>query len=225
MARVIDLSMPIQKHWRWYSGTFLTRNHEEGELFRQTTMLMGVHGFAHVDAPGHFVKGGPTIDQLPIDLYCGDAAVVDLTRIAAGQPVTPADLEGGAGALRAGDIALLRTDWPRRMDWRSPAFWAEAPYLTAEACQWLLAKKVKVVGLDFPADYILRFEVTDRFHKATAEENTTHYNLLANGVGLLEYLINLDVIVKPRVRIYALPLNLIGSDGSPVRAVAVEDDL
>ncbi|MHB1005189.1 MAG: cyclase family protein [Chloroflexota bacterium] len=52
----------------WYSGTFLTRNHEEGEHFRQTTMLMGVHGFTHVDAPGHYVKGGPTIDQLPIDL-------------------------------------------------------------------------------------------------------------------------------------------------------------
>jgi kynurenine formamidase len=185
---------------------------------------MAVHGFTHVDAPAHFIKGAPTIDQLPIDAYCGEAAVVNLTRVGAEQAIEPEDLEGRARHLRPGDIALLRTDWGRKEDWQSMAFWEKAPYLTEAACRWLVDHRVKAVGMDFPGDYILRNEVVDRRRHARPEENTTHQYLLAAGVGLVEYLTNLDAVTKDRVRFYALPLKIAGSDGSPVRAVAVEDE-
>ena len=223
MAKVIDLTLPVKKHWRWLAGSFLRSNHEEGEAFRATMLMMSAHGFTHVDAPGHFVKGAPTMENVPLEWYYGEAAVIDLTHVGAEQAVTPADLERQAGHLHKGDIAILRTDWPRKCNWESMDFWAIAPYLTEDACRWLAARGAKTVGMDFPGDYLLRYEVTDRRHKREAKDNTTHAILLANNIGLLEYLTNLDQISKPRVMIYALPLKIVGSDGSPVRAIAVEE--
>ncbi|MDA8219125.1 MAG: cyclase family protein [Dehalococcoidales bacterium] len=224
MSRVVDLSLPIKKHWRWFSGTWLRANHEGGEHFRHTMLTMSVHGFTHVDAPGHFVKGGPTIEDVPLERYSGEAAIVDLTHIGAEMGVAAADLEERGLHVRKGDIAILRTDWPRKCNWETMDFMATAPYVTAEACQWLLARGVKAVGTDFPADYVLRHEVTDRTRKHSAADNTTHYNLLAAGVGLIEYLTNLHLIGQPRALIYALPLKIVGSEGSPVRAIAVVED-
>ncbi len=224
MPRVIDLSLPIKKHWRWPSGTYLIRNHEAGELFRHTVLTMSVHGFTHVDAPGHFVKGEATIEAVPLERYCGDAAILDLTGVQADQGIVAADLQPYADLVKPGDIAVLRTDWPLRASWETMDFWSSAPYVTEEGCRWLAAKGVKAVGSDFPADYVLRYEVTDRRHVATAEENTTHQYLLSQGIGLIEYLTNLHSLTRPRVRLYALPLKIVGSDGSPVRAIAVEED-
>lgn len=224
MARVIDLTLPIKKHWRWYSGTFLTGSHEEGDTFRKTNLVMAVHGFTHVDAPAHFVEGAPTIDQLPIDFYCGEAAVVDLTPVAPEQAISQGDLASRAEHVRHGDIVLLRSDWGKSADWQTMDYWAKAPYLTEDACRWLVEAGVRAVGMDFPGDYVLRNEVLDRRYHARPEENTTHQFLLAAGVGLIEYLTNLDAIHTRRVRFYALPLKIVGSDGSPVRAIAVEGE-
>ena len=41
--------------------------------------------------------------------------------------------------------------------------------------------------------------------------------------GIIEYLCNLGALRRDVVQLYALPLRVVGLDGSPVRAVAVED--
>ena len=53
-------------------------------------------------------------------------------------------------------------------------------------------------------------------------ESTTHYALLLKGVFLIEYLAGMQQIKDSRIRFMALPLNIVGAEGSPVRAVAVE---
>ncbi|MCL4466030.1 MAG: cyclase family protein [Chloroflexi bacterium] len=224
MTKVIDLTLPIGKHWRWFTGSFLKSNHEEGESFRHTVFTMSAHAFTHVDAPAHFVKGAATIEDVPLAMYSGEAAVVDLTHLTPQEPVTAGELERHAGHVRAGDIAVLRSDWPLRRSCQSLEFWSEAPYLAADACEWLAAKGVKAVGCDFPGDYLLRYEVTDRRHRSAKEDNTTHQLLLAKGIGLIEYLTNLHELSRSRVELYALPLKLVGADGSPVRAIALERD-
>jgi arylformamidase len=223
MARLIDLSHPIKKHWHWMAASTRLRDHAEGDIFRHTMMVMNMHSFTHVDAPGHFVPGEATMESVPLDLYSGEAALIDLTYVAEEQAITAADLERQGGHVRAGDIAVLRTDWPRRHDVGSMDFVALAPYVTDDACHWLRERGVKAVGSDFPNDYLIRFEVTDRRRVRRKEENTTHEHLLAHGIGLIEYLTNLHEISKPRVQLYALPLKIVGSDGSPVRAIAVEE--
>lgn len=49
-----------------------------------------------------------------MDQWIGEAAVVDLSHLGEHGEVTAAELERPATPARAGDIVLLRTDWPRR---------------------------------------------------------------------------------------------------------------
>jgi kynurenine formamidase len=111
--RVVDLSFPIRPHFRWRVERELRSSHARGDLFQSSVLTLGCHAYTHVDAPVHFQPAGRDILRMPVDQWIGEAAVVDLTHVGANAPVTAADLERRAGHVRAGDIVLLRTDWPR----------------------------------------------------------------------------------------------------------------
>jgi len=125
--------------------------------------------------------------------------------------------------VRAGDIVLLRTDWPRRVNVASEDFWRIAPYTDRSACEWLIARRAKVVGYDYPPDYTVRTGIFSPGTKFTREECTTHYWFFPAGITVVEYLTNLHEIGVERCRFLALPLRLEGADGSPVRAIALID--
>lgn len=46
---------------------------------------------------------------------------------------------------------------------------------------------------------------------------------LPRDIGIIEYLCNLGALRRDVVQLYALPLRVVGLDGSPVRAIAVEE--
>jgi kynurenine formamidase len=46
---------------------------------------------------------------------------------------------------------------------------------------------------------------------------------VTTGIGVIEYLVNLDQLGRDRVRFAALPLKLDGGDGSQARAIAILD--
>jgi len=134
-----------------------------------------------------------------------------------------ADLERLGSHVQAGDIVLLRTDWPRKCPVESERFWREAPYTGRSACDWLVAHKVKAVGYDYPPDYAVRTTIFEPGKKVTRYECTTHDVFFPAGITVIEYLTHLDQIGAPRCRFIALPLKLDGADGSPVRAIALLD--
>jgi kynurenine formamidase len=153
----------------------------------------------------------------------GPAAVVDLSHLGDNAEVTAAELEKHAGHVQAGDIVLLRTDWPRKVDVSTEKFWRDAPYTGRSACDWLIARRAKAVGYDYPPDYTVRTSIFEPGRKVAPEECTTHHAFFPAGVTVIEYLTNLDRIGAPRCRFMALPLRLEGADGSPVRAIAMVD--
>lgn len=155
----------------------------------------------------------------------GEAAVIDCSYRGPEEGVTCSDLKAGGRHLRAGDIVLLRTDWPKKCSYETEEFWTKAPYTTREACEWLAERQIKALGTDYPPDEVLRFWVTDPKNPRVREpaEYTTHDVLLRRGILLIEYLTNLHLISRPRVRFLALPLRIEGVDGSPVRAIAIEE--
>ena len=219
--RIVDLSFPIRPHFRWVVKPELRASHARGDLFQSTVMTLGCHAYTHVDAPVHFLPGDRSVAEMPIDQWIGEAAVVDLTHLAANGEVTAAELERHASHVRRGDIVLLRTDWPRRVPVESEQFWKEAPHTGRSACEWLVARGVKAVGYDYPPDYAVRTTIFSPGTKVTREECTTHDVFFPAGVTVVEYLTNLDAIGVPRCRFLALPLKIEGADGSPVRAIAL----
>jgi arylformamidase len=221
--RVVDLSFPVKPHFRWKVGTELRTSHAKGDLFQSTVLTVHCHAFTHVDAPLHFLPGDRHIAEMPVDQWIGDAAVVDLTHVPENSEVTAADLDRKAQHVRTGDIVLLRTDWPRRASVETERFWRDAPYTGQNACDWLIQRKVKAVGYDYPPDYCVRTMIFEPKKKVRREDNTTHHAFFPVGITVIEYLTNLDRIGAPRCRFVALPLPVEGADGSPVRAVAIVD--
>ena len=162
LTRLVDLTVPITtNHWRWPVRMKKVHDYEEGFPFRIRELTFGSHCFTHVDAPRHFVPGGATMEELSLEQWFGDAAVVDVSSCGANEGITAQMLESRGAHLRAGDMVLLRTDWPRMRSIDTKAFWLEAPYTTREACEWLVARGAKTVGFDYPPDYSLRYLITE----------------------------------------------------------------
>jgi kynurenine formamidase len=221
--RIVDLSFPIRPHFRWMVAREIRSSHDRGDNFESSVMTLGCHAYTHVDAPRHFLRGDRHIAEMPIDQWIGEAAVVDLTHLGPNGEVTGADLERRAGHVTAGDIALLRTDWPRKTGVEDPAFWREAPWTGPSACQWLVRRGVKAVGYDYPPDYSVRTGIFSPGTRVRPEECTTHHIFFPAGITVIEYLTDLHLIGAPRCRFLALPLKIDGADGSPVRAIAMVD--
>ena len=51
---------------------------EEGANANVSQIKMGVHTGTHVDAPLHFLAGGSTVDQMPLDILVGPVEVIQL---------------------------------------------------------------------------------------------------------------------------------------------------
>jgi arylformamidase len=222
-VRVVDLSFPIKPHFRWRAEPERVRAHARGDLFQSTVMTISCHAYTHVDAPVHFLPGDRDMASMPVDQWMGPAAVVDLTHLGENAEVSAAELERRAGHVEAGDIVLLRTDWPRKVGVETERFWKDAPWTAASACEWLVRRGVKAVGYDYPPDYSVRTMIFTPGTPVRREDCPTHHIFFPAGITVIEYLTNLDQIGAPRCRFMALPLRLEGADGSPVRAVALVD--
>jgi len=196
MTRIIDLSMPIEDHFRWPVERRVKGSHAQGDVFEATWAGWTVHGFTHMDAARHCVPGGPTAEQIPLERTVGDAAVVDLTPIAPNKAITGPRLAAAASHVRPGDIVVMRSCWEQQRSPRTPELWTDAPYMTREASEWLLERGPRAVAFDFPQDYTIRLLL--KGERRPLAENVTHDVLLKNGVTLIEYLSNTAALTGPR---------------------------
>jgi kynurenine formamidase len=74
----------------------------------------------HVDPPSHFIRGGRTLDRIPVSEMILPLVVLDITPRVAGNPdATPTlqdiqDWEARNGIIPAGAFVALRTGWSNR---------------------------------------------------------------------------------------------------------------
>jgi arylformamidase len=220
MARIIDLSMAIEDHFRWPVERRLTSAHDQGDLFQVTWLGWPVHGFTHMDSPRHFFADGRTTSDVPLEATVGEAAVVDLSPAAPNQAITVERLETAAAHVRPGDIVVMKSCWEQQRSPRTPEFWTEAPYMSREAAEWLLERGARAVAFDFPQDYTILLLLQGEVRPLV--EHVTHDVLLRNGVILIEYLRNTAALTAPRTFLCCLPLKVPDADGAPARVVALE---
>jgi len=217
--RIIDLSHPIAEGMTtfpvdWHPrveisvlGTHELRGRETRRL------VLGTHTGTHVDAPRHFVPEGATVDQLPLDILVGPARLIDLSGLPPGSAVGVAELEAALGEARP-ERLLLRYDWSDR--YVDQGFYRNHSYLTVDAAEWLVARGVRLIGMDTP------MPDNPEHGRGSELDSPIHKILLGNGVVLVEYLRNLDELRGPDVDLVVLPLNVVGGDGAPARCIAIE---
>ena len=217
--RPIDLSMIIQPMWRWPIEAKLVMDMNGGDPYQVTKVSTSMHAFTHVDTPLHIESGRESIDTIDLDRLCGPAAIIDLTPVSANQEIGYEFFRERAQHVREGDLVILKTCWDTIRDCTTESYWHDAPYISAEAAQWLSEQPIKAVGFDFPQDHVIR-EIPGR-HPAP-EEMPTHDLILRKGILLIEYLCNLSQVKSERVEVYALPLKVGGAEGGCARVIAIE---
>ncbi|MBI2370778.1 MAG: cyclase family protein [Deltaproteobacteria bacterium] len=170
------------------------------------------HIGTHLDAPMHFQPGGQTIEQLPLERLVGEAAVVSMKKGRV-EPITIKDLEGATPQVRDGDMVLFHTGWGAK--WGTDEY-HEHPYLADELVDWLVARKVPLIGVDFVTPD-LPFQL-----RKPGFTYPIHRGLLPRGILIIENL-NLEAVAGQRVILHAFPVKIRGGDGAPVRVVARVD--
>ncbi|MCC6443433.1 MAG: cyclase family protein [Armatimonadetes bacterium] len=212
--RFIDLTLPLGNWTQVFPGdlpveirpfhTFASGRTNTSELH------FGTHSGTHLDAPWHF-DYPQRVDQIPLERLVGEAAVLDFTYKGAGDTISQEDLQAHAADIRPGSRLLLRTGWDRHAG--TARYFQDYPALSLEAARLLAGSGVALIGLDVPSA-----------DPADSRECEAHFALLEAEVVIVESLTNLKAITGPKAQIAILPLKLAGLDGSPVRAVAWEDE-
>jgi arylformamidase len=178
----------------------------EGATVNIGAVEMGVHNGTHADAPFHFAEGAETIDQMPLEIYLGDAVVVDVTQLFETdrkRQITIADIESCAVALESAPRLLLKTGV-----WNDSKIFPESiPVIAADVPEWLRARKVRLLGLDLPS-----------VDPIDAKRLVNHHALAAARIAIVESL-DLSDVEAGTYHFSALPLRISGGDAGPVRAI------
>jgi arylformamidase len=157
------------------------------------------HVGTHADAPLHVHDGWPASDALPLEVFVGDALVLDVSRAPAG----PLSLDVHDMRLAGVERLLLRTGRCIADD----SFPSDWPVLDAETAAGLVERGIRLIGVDAPS--------VDARHSTQLE---VHHALFGGGAYVLE---NLDLrgVHTGHYELIALPQRLAGLDAAPVRAV------
>ena len=133
MPRIVDLTVTIGPE------TFsppsvnkqltMTSYHRGPGFWQASSVDMVLHTGSHVDFSLHVMERGETAADVPLERFCGEALVLDLSHLGPSEPITAAAVAECAGDVRPGDIVLVHTGWTEKMTrWQS----IHIPNATAE---------------------------------------------------------------------------------------------
>ncbi|GAA2176762.1 cyclase family protein [Leucobacter tardus] len=208
--RLIDLTQPITSGMPVYPGdpavTISSALTVEADGVAVTRLDLGSHTGTHIDAPAHSISGGSTVDELPLTLLIGQAAVLHCTATT-GPTITHADLVGGVPDTLP-EIVCIATGWDRHF---GSVQMESHPGLSIALVEMLWARGARVLGVDMLSP--------DPTRPSSGAALEVHEYWLGRGGVIVENLTSLTTL-PGSVEISLLPLNIRGIDGSPVRAVA-----
>src|SRR5699024_2075771 len=154
------------------------------------------HIGTHIDAPFHFDDDGIKVDELNIDRYIGDAAVIEVMDK---KEITAEDLKASD---ISGTILLIKTKGEADREYFPP----EVPVLSKGAVDYIAQIGIKLFGVD-----VLSVDDID------SKTLDIHHKLHQNDIMIIENVVLEDV--RPGLYDFiALPLKIKDADGSPVRA-------
>jgi arylformamidase len=202
----MDVSLPLRDgmvHWPGDTPFERRVNMEiaRGDLVNLSQIAASVHTGTHMDAPLHFIANARSIDMMPLSATIGPARVIGIENPEA---ITVSEL--APHKIAKGERILFRTANSGRV-WKTDVFLEDYIYINPEAAEYLAAIGIQSVGVDYLS--------VGGFHTGNAE---THRALLGAGIWVIEGL-NLEHVEPGDYDMICLPLKLVGSDGSPARAV------
>ena len=232
MSEIIDLSqeiytgMPVHKTQPQVKIS-VHATHEEWEGLTDANTVspsvnrleMGEHSGTHVDALNHMRREnrGQSIDTMPLSMFYTEGICLDfrhkgLRELIQAEEIQAA-IEQAQQEIRPGDTVLICTDHYRRA--YGTENWTKGPGISGDAARWMGEQQIAAFGVETVAPGVSGVS-NKAVHRICGEMGFTHY----------ENLVNLHLLLgRGRFRFIGLPLKIRGGTGSPVRAVAVLDEL
>lgn len=211
--RVIDLSHTISEKMPVYPGTegptLLPGSSYGEDGFRETILHLYSHTGTHMDGPNHIFPKGRMLEDFSVAQFVGEALVVDCSHLASGEMITMEHLAPVQSQADRAEFLLFYTGWSRY--WGQEAYFGEYPCLDHSVVDYLLQTGKKGIGLD-----------TIGLDPIADKELARHRRLLeTDQIVIIENLCNLEQVGAEPFLLVALPVKFEGSDGAPVRAVAI----
>lgn len=119
---------------------------QHGVMAHRIRMVM--HSSTHLNAPIHLVQKGAGVGSIALDRLFGNGVVVSIPK-GKWELVEVSDLEAATPAIQAGDFVVVVTGWHKKYS-DSLEYFGDAPGLSKGAADWLVAKGVRLVGIDTP---------------------------------------------------------------------------
>ena len=209
MSNILDITFPLTPEltvWPGDTQTAVSTLKEVGKDARSMTsrLTMSSHAGTHVDAPAHFIEDGKTVESLSLQVLMGKCRVVEVT-----------DNDITAGVIDALNIPdgveriLFKTSNSKRFTGTEP-FFKDYVGVTLCGAERLIDLGIKLIGLDYLSA------------AAYSDIEAVHQTLLGERVVLLETL-DLRNVPTGDYRLICLPLRLPGVDGSPCRALLIQE--
>ncbi len=173
----------------------LLRSTDKGDIYNLTVFRMCAHNGTHIDAPFHFFKDGKTVDALSLDALIGAAYVAEHHGVVSGNDAVKILEKAERQNPEAAKRVLIKGD----------------AVVSSDAARVFAAKGISLLGNE---------------SQTVGPENEpmeVHLILLGADVILLEG-INLAEVTEGVYFLNAAPLNLSGADGSPCRAILIDNE-
>ena len=173
----------------------IIRSMEKGEVYNLTAFSMCAHNGTHIDAPRHFIRDGKTVDEKSLEAFIGMAYVAEHSGVVTYNDATEIIKKAKKHNAEAAKRILIKGDVEVSL---------EAAKVFASSDILLLGNEPQTVG---PQNAPM----------------AVHLALLSADVILLEG-IRLAEVPEGIYFLNAAPLNLAGADGSPCRAVLIDNE-
>jgi len=210
VSKIIDISVPLHSAMTIWPGSVglqikRVKSLERGDQANVSEIACEIHTGTHIDAPLHFLRGGASIDKIPLDIFCGSAFIAALTHVKAITADELKKLSLPKGVKRL----LFKTSnselWKKGRNNFDPSYVA----LTADAAEWIVEQGIDLLGVDYLS--VQRYKDSPK----------THEVLLGAGIVVVEGL-NLADVSQGWYELICLPLKLVGTEGAPARAALRE---
>ena len=212
--RAIDLTHELHDGMPIYPGdpspSFVSYATLEKNGVNLTKLILGSHTGTHIDAPRHFIPDGIGVDEIPPSKLVGEAYVCDLSSKPIGSGITGSDLRKNLEEkIAKDDIVVCYTGCSEH--WGDEPVSSNYTYLTENAAEYLVSKRVRAVGIDFLS-----------VEKFRAPNPVAHKALLGNGIFIIESLSRATKqFVGKRILMICMPIKLQNGDGAPSRIIGV----
>lgn len=228
-VRLVDLTHPLNDKSPFWPGddyqpfqlrtiATLEKNGVSSKAFS-----MPEHFGTHLDAPCHFEKGQPSVDEIPDTDLFAPGVVIDIamqSEADADYRLAVADVttwEQSHGRIPNRSIVMLRTGWSKFWDSnvryrnQDPLGKMHFPGFSAEAARWLVKERdIRAIGID-----------TLSIDHGPSKDFIVHHVINGAGRYALENVAHLDKLPSRDFFLIVAPIKITSGTGGPTRLFAV----